>query len=284
MRYAICNELFTDPTAVGGDAWSWPQQCEFSRSLGYEGIEVAPFTLGSTPIDISAAERDAMRKVAEEAGLEVIGLHWLLAKTEGYHLTTADADVRRRTGEYLASLADLCADLGGNVMVLGSPQQRNLETGLTYAEAEENAIDTLRGAVETFEERGVTLCLEPLGPNETDFMRTCASARPIIEAIGSPSVMLHQDVKAMLHEETPVPTLIEQFADVTRHFHANDANLRGPGMGDVDYHPIFEALQRTAYNGYVSVEVFDYAPGAEATARQSIEYMKHVEASVIAGS
>ena len=67
-----------------------------------------------------------MRRQAEAAGVRIIGLHWLLARTEGFQLTSPDPAVRKRTGEYLAELARAAADLGGDILVLGSPVQRNL--------------------------------------------------------------------------------------------------------------------------------------------------------------
>ena len=274
MRAAICNELFCDPKAVGGPPWDWRRQCAFAAECGYAGLEVAPFTLGEAPLETPAADRAAMRAAAAEEGVEVVGLHWLLARTEGYHLTTADAAVRRRTGEYLAGLARLCADLGGTVMVLGSPQQRSLETGVSQDAAYEHAAEAIAAALPSLEDLGVTLCLEPLAPNETDFMTTCADGRRLIEAVGSPAVRLHQDVKAMLPEPTPIPQLIRQFADVTAHFHANDGNLRGPGMGETDFGPIADALKASGYGGWVSVEVFDYEPGAERTARESMACLR----------
>ena len=274
MKFAICNELFCDEAAVGGPPWDWRRQCEYAAGVGYGGLEVAPFTLGDAPLSVPADARAEMRRVAADAGVEVVGLHWLLAKTEGYHLTTADAAVRTATADYLRGLADLCADLGGSVMVLGSPQQRNREEGVSEDAAYEHAAKVLRAAASTLESRGVTLCVEPLSPAETDFMQTCAGGRRLIDMVGSPSVRLHQDVKAMLSEEAPIPDLIRQYADVTRHFHANDGNLRGPGMGPTDFGPIMAALREAGYGGWVSVEVFDYAPGAEATAVESLACLR----------
>ena len=73
--------------------------------------------------------------MVEDAGLETIGLHWLLAKTEGFYLTSPDAAVRRATGDYLKALAEATRDLGGSLMVLGSPKQRDLLPGVTYDQA-----------------------------------------------------------------------------------------------------------------------------------------------------
>lgn len=266
MKFAICQELFVD--------WDWERQCQFIAETGYQGIEVAPFTLAGSASEVTASERDRMRSVAADHGLEIIGLHWLLAKTEGLHLTTADAATRRRTAAYLEELADLCADLGGTIMVFGSPGQRNREEGVSADEARANAIEVFRACLPRLAERGVTLCMEPLTTQETNFCNTCAEAADMIREIDHPNFRLHQDVKAMLSESSPVPELIRMFADVTAHFHVNDSNLLGPGMGETDFAPIFEALKETKYDGWVSVEVFDYAPGAELIAQKSLQYMQ----------
>lgn len=268
MNYAICQELF--------EGWDWKRQCEFISQAGYTGIEVAPFTLATRPSEISAAKRLELRKIADANGLKVIGLHWLLAKTQGLHLTTADAATRRRTADYLSELTDLCADLGGTLMVFGSPQQRSLEAGMTPEQAFANAVEVFQAALPRLEDRGVDLLMEPLTTKETDFINTCDEAAQLIRAVGHPRFALHQDVKAMSGEGTPLPDIIRSHAGITRHFHANDTNLRGPGMGQVDFVPIFSALRDTGYDGWVSVEVFDYSPGAETTAMESIRYMQAI--------
>ncbi|MBA4032729.1 MAG: D-tagatose 3-epimerase [Planctomyces sp.] len=266
MRFAICQELF--------EGWSWERQCAFTAELGYRGLEVAPFTLAPRIGDVTSAQRAEYRRVAQAHGLTIIGLHWLLAKTEGFHLTTPDRATRLRTADYLADLTRACADLGGDILVLGSPQQRQLEPGMTRETGMAHAREVLEAIVPVLEQSRVTLCLEPLSPRETNFLNTCADAVEMIDTIGSPNIRLHQDVKAMLSEPTPIDQLIEQYASYTSHFHVNDANLLGPGMGSTDFGPIFEALFKTKYSKWVSVEVFDYRPGAEVIARESIAHMQ----------
>lgn len=265
MKYALCNEMFVD--------WPFEKAFAFTRECGYTGIELAPFTMGSDAYAISAEKRKEVRQQAEAAGLEVIGLHWLLAKTEGYYLTSPDPEVRKKTSDYISELTRLCADVGGSIMVLGSPQQRNLLPGVSHDEAMKYAADVIANAVSTMAEHNVTLALEPLGPAEGDFLNTAALGAELMDMIDSPNVRLHLDVKAMSTEATDIPAIIEQFADRTAHFHANDPNLLGPGMGDVDFAPIFEALRRTNYPGWVSVEVFDYEPGVEKIAKDSMANM-----------
>jgi len=269
VRYAICQELF--------EGWEWERQCRFIAEVGYEGIEVAPFTLADRIGDVSAERLAELRRVAEDHGLQIIGLHWLLAKTEGFHLTTDDSAVRAATADYLVELGAACAALGGRVMVFGSPGQRSLQPGVTPERAMENAAEVFRSCLPNFADAGVEICIEPLTDQETDFLNTCADAVELIERVNEPNFTLHQDVKAMAGAETePMPEIIERYRDYTSHFHANDVNLRGPGMGEIDFHPIFRALKESGYDGWVSVEVFDYEPGAETIARESLNYMRQV--------
>ena len=265
MKFAICNETFVD--------WPFEKAFAMARECGYTGIEIAPFTIAADAKDISAQARQQIRRQAAEADLEVVGLHWLLAKTEGYYLTSPDAEVRQRTAEYIGELARLCRDLGGKLLVFGSPQQRNLLPGTSLAEATNYAAEVIGRSIETLLETGVTLAVEPLGPAEGDFLNTAAEGVALVEQIGSPMVRLHLDVKAMSTESISVPDVIRANASQLVHFHANDPNKLGPGMGEVDFVPIFAALKEIDYQGWVSVEVFDYDLGAEHIAKESMANM-----------
>jgi sugar phosphate isomerase/epimerase len=192
-------------------------------------------------------------------------------------ITAPDPKVRQRTADYLVELARCCRDLGGELMVHGSPAQRRIPAGATRAQATEYAVDTFRRAAQGIGDAGVRLCLEPLAPAEADFINTCAEAVDILDRIDHPNFVLHLDVKAMSSEQVTIPELIRRHAARTGHFHANDANRRGPGFGDVDFVPIFRALNDSAYSGWVSVEVFDYTPDPVTIARDSIRYMRQCE-------
>jgi sugar phosphate isomerase/epimerase len=272
IRYAICNETFGD--------WPLAKACDFAASCGYSGIEIAPFTLAPLATDLPAAARGEIRRTIARAGLDCVGLHWLLAKTEGFHVAHPDADVRGRTVDYLGELARLCHDLGGRVLVFGSPKQRSLMPGVSPEQAVDHIHEVFSRLVPVLESTDTVVALEPLSPAETDVLTTAADTRRLIERIGSQHVRLLLDVKAMASEELPIPEIIVGSARELEHFHANDVNLQGPGFGGVDFAPIFSALDEVRYAGWVSVEVFDYAPGPERLARDSIDYMRRIEESL----
>jgi sugar phosphate isomerase/epimerase len=136
------------------------------------------------------------------------------------------------------------------------------------------AAEVFGAVLPVLEASEVTLALEPLGPQEGNFLVTTREAVQLAEQIGSGQVRLHLDCKAMATESEPIPDLIRRYRDLMVHFHANDPNRRGPGFGELDFVPVLGALGEIDYRGWVSVEVFDYAPGVESLARDSINYLQ----------
>jgi sugar phosphate isomerase/epimerase len=272
MPFAICNEIFQD--------WPLERAFDFAAQTGYDAVEIAPFTLTTDVTNVPAKRRTEIRAAAARAGLAISGIHWVLVKTEGMHLTHPDPTVRRRTARYFIDLVDFCADLGGGVVVVGSPKQRSLLPGVTFTQAWDWAREVFRAAVRRGEEREVTLCLEPLAPAETDFINTAVDAVRCVRQLESPRFKIILDVKAMCAEAQPIPDLIRAAWPHFAYFHANDRNLKGPGFGDVDFRPIAAALREVGYTGYVSVEVFNFDEGPEAIATRSLAYLKQVFAGL----
>ncbi len=251
----------------------WERVCDSIASHGFDGVEIAPFTFATYVTEIDASKRQEIRRTAERAGLEVIGLHWLLAKTEGLHVTHPDESVRARTSEYLTALVQFCADVGGKVLVFGSPQQRNLMDGVNLDTAIDLAAGTFQSAVAEAERAGVVIAFEPLSPAETNFGSSAAEGMRLVERVGHPNFRLHLDAKAMAAETRPMDELVREYYEWLEHVHVNDVNLLGPGMGDLDLRPLLDALKELGYDKYASIEVFRTDPGAEAILRESKAYL-----------
>ncbi|HEX2035955.1 MAG TPA: sugar phosphate isomerase/epimerase family protein [Chloroflexota bacterium] len=260
------------------EGWPLERQFRFIAETGYDGVELAPFTVAKQVTDVPSERRRELAALAREAGVDILGLHWLLVGPEGLHITDPDPAVRQRTTAYLEELMRFCADLGGRILVFGSPGQRNLQPGVSREAAREWLIEAFGKALNVADEVGVTLCLEPLPPPECTFIRTTAEALDVIRTIDHPRLRLILDVKSMAGEQemtgVPIPDIIRRVAPFVAHVQANDANRGYPGSGEIDFVPIFRALLDSGYDGYVSVEVFDFSPGPEAIAQRSIAYLR----------
>lgn len=267
MKFGICSEIFKEWNDVG-------RTIDYVKSVGYDGLEIAPFTLAPYVGDIPAATRADIVKRAAAADLDILGIHWVFVGPEGVYLTHPDPAVRAFTTNYLKDLVNFCGDIGGKVIIFGSPKQRNVMDGVDYDEAFGYAREVFEAALPTCEARGVTICMEPLTHMETNFCQSAAETVKLIDAVGHPNFQLILDTKAMAFEPEGRPALIHKYASYMKHYHANDENLNGPGFGEVDFAPIFDALKEVDFQGYVSVEVFNFEPGPEVIATKSLSYMK----------
>ena len=267
MKFGICNEIFKEWNDLA-------RTIAYVKETGYDGLEIAPFTLAQYVTDISVQTRRELVARANENGLEILGIHWVLVGPDGVHVTHPDKAVRDFTAQYLVDLAHFCGDIGGKVMIFGSPKQRRVETGVAYGQAFDNAVEVFSRALPTCEERGVTICMEPLTHLETNFCISAEETVRLIDKVDHPHFRLLLDTKAMTFEKEGRPATIRKYGKYLAHYHANDENLNGPGWGKVDFGPIFEALRDVGYQHYVSVEVFKFDPGPEAIATKSLEYLK----------
>lgn len=268
MQFGICNEIFKD--------WKIEEVFNYCAKLGYDAVEVAPFTLAKYVTEISPARRAEIRAAAAKAGVAISGIHWVLVQADGMYLTSPDAATRERTAQYFCDLVDFCADIGGKVIVVGSPKQRNLQDGVTPEQGWRWAQEVFRPAVRVGEQRGVTICFEPLPAEDTNFVNTAEEAVRFTRELGSANFKVILDVRAMSHEAKPVPQILRESWGAFAYVHANDKNLKGPGFGAVDFGPIAAALREVGYDGVVSVEVFNFDEGPEVIATKSLAYLKRV--------
>lgn len=268
MKFSICSEVFGASQTLA----DWKTLCEYSRSVGYDGIEIAPFTFAENVKDISQSQRAEIKKIAADNGLEISGLHWLLVSPPGLHINARDEKLRAQTIDYLRALTDFAGDVGAPTMIFGSPKARSIEDD--FQSAWQRTLESYRQVLPTLEARGVLLCQEALPAPECDFIQTTKEAQQMVDDVNHSHFRLMLDTKSMCSEPETPAELIRAFGKNCAHFHANDANRRAPGYGEVDFIPIFQALKSVNYNGWISLEPFDYFPDPQTLARESLNYLK----------
>ncbi|MDH3235193.1 MAG: sugar phosphate isomerase/epimerase [Alphaproteobacteria bacterium] len=273
MRIALCNEVIGE--------MAFDAQCRFAAELGYDGLEVAPFTLGEEPHRLPASTISAARTAAADAGIAITGLHWLLVEPKGLSITSDDGAVFETTLDVGLRLVELCAELGGSVLVHGSPKQRMLPTGDDgKTKARARAASYFEAVGRAAEAAGVIYCVEPLGAAETNFINTVADAASLIDGIGVAGLKTMVDTKAALQDEAQgVPELLDAWlpTGAVAHIQLNDADGSAPGQGNTGFGPIIAALARNAYAGVVAIEPFVYKPSGAAVAARAIGYLRGLE-------
>jgi sugar phosphate isomerase/epimerase len=266
VKFAICNEVF--------EGWNLKQVFKYISELGYEGVEIAPYTIAEKVTDIDERVRKSIKEYAEKFGLDIVGIHWVLRGVSGVHLTSPDRSVRDRTESYLKALVDFCSDIGGRIIVFGSPIQRSIPEGVNSIDAWKWAVDIFRNCSQYAEQRGVYICIEPLRRDMTNFINTVDEAIKLIEDVGCRSFKLALDVYAMTGVREPIDRQIEKGGKHLMHLHANDDNMGGPGFGSADYRAVVRGLRKIEFKGYVSVEILRKEENPDETVRISLKNLK----------
>ena len=266
FRQAICNEVF--------QGWDFAEQCRTIKRLGYAGIEIAHFTLADDPASISPGRRRELVDIMASEGLEFVGLHWLMVAPKGLHVTTPDMALRARSWLHIATLIDLCGDLGGGKMIFGSPAQRKSVGGSDKATSTAHYVEGLRRAAEHAASREVMLLMEPLPPHDTDVLNTLEEASGYVASIASPAIQTMYDSHNAVKEVEAHDVLVDRYFDIIRHIHVNEMDGRHPGTGDWNFKPVLRTLAKRGYQGWISMEAFDFSAGAEKIAHDSLRYLE----------
>ena len=272
MRICLCNEVIRE--------LSFERQCAFARAVGYDGLEIAPFTLGEDPHLLPSARRSELRAAAAAEGMAITSLHYLMLAPPGLSITSEASVEHLRSIEVMCRLCDLAADLGARVLVHGSPAQRRLEAG-REAEGRKRAVAAFAAAAEAAGNAGVTYCIEPLAATETKLINTVEDAAAIVREIGHPALRTMIDCCAAARAESQsLPQLLARWlpTGIIAHIHFNDPNRRGPGEGELSFAPILRALRAGGYQGVAAVEPFLYQPDGPTCAARAIGYLRGLQA------
>jgi sugar phosphate isomerase/epimerase len=268
MKFSICNELF--------QGWPLEEVFAYAAQLGYDGIEVAPYTLADSVLEISSRRRRQIREAAKKCRIEIVGLHWLLVKPEGLYINHPDEFIRIKTQEYVEALIHFCADIGGKLLLHGSPHQRTVQEGWDFEQSWDFAKETFKVCLKVASKRNVTYCIEPLLRANTNFINTVEEALLLVREINHPNFQMMFDCRnACADEESAATALVRALTSGhLRHIHANDVSGKGPGFGNTKFSPVLKILTENGYHGYLSVEISNFDPDPRTIASRSIGYLK----------
>ncbi len=273
MKISLCNEVIA--------GLSFEDQCRFIRATGYDGIEIAPFTLGEEPHRLPQSRKNEVKKIAADHGVPITSLHYLMIAPKGLSITSEDAGVRAQSVEVMCALCDLAAELGAKLLIHGSPNQRLLTPG-REDEGRKWGVEAFSQAADAAAKAGVVYLLEPMSIQSTGFVNTVAQAAEVVRAINSPGLLTMLDCSAAGHSETePIPDVLRKWipTGLVAHIHFNDPNRRGPGEGDLPIAPVVQALKETGYSGDAAIEPFIYEPDGPSCAARGIGYLRGIMAS-----
>jgi sugar phosphate isomerase/epimerase len=276
MKFGMCNEHYDQPLSEAFDRLA---------ALGYDGVEVTPWTFTDSVRTVATEETRAVREAAASAGLDVIGIPRVFRASDDEHIGTPDAARRERTVDALRATVECCGAIGGDVVVFGSPNQRSVPDGVDREAVWDNAVESFADPdlLAALERTGVTLCMEPLSAPHTDFVTTTDEAVAFAEAVDHPNVGVCLDGYHLASEDEPIPDLLRRAAPHLAHFHADNTEGRGPRHGTVDYGPIVETLRAVGYDGYASLEIHadilssgPFEGDTDEIARDSIAFLRSV--------
>ena len=267
MKLSICNEMF--------EGWSLAKTFRYVKQLGYDGIEIAPFTIAGSVEKVSKEKRNEMRKEANENKLEVVGTHWVLVTTDkNLNLFNKTGETNKEAINYLKEVVKFTGEIGGKIVVFGSPKQRSVPSREIFNQAWNSAVLAFKEIGDFAKDEGVTVCIEPLSREQTNFINNVREANRFIEEVNHENIKLILDVRSMCDEKRPFNDIIAEGKRNLKHFHSNDCNGYIPGSGSADYKQIVQGLLEVGYSGYLSVEVFDFKPDPETIATKSLENLR----------
>jgi len=273
VKFALCNEIMKE--------WEIERQFEVAAEIGFDALEIAPFTLNDWVQEITEEQKQRIRQAAEDTGVAAAGIHWLLVGPTGLHITDPDPAVRERTIDYCRDLVRFGLEIGATYEVVGSPGQRARKEDVTYEQCWEWFKEAMVASATVEGAEQFKVCIEPLAVvTDNNFIFNHFEAVRMCEEIDLPNVGVILDTYSGLRTEASLPEAIRETGERLFHYHCNDFNARAPGYGDTDFRPIMEALVEIDYQGYCSIEVFDFEPDPTEHAKRGLETLKQALADV----
>lgn len=271
MKYAICNELF--------GKMDFEVSCQLISKNGYTGIEIAPFTIFSNRYELDSLNLmkiNQIKAVLKKNNLQFVGFHWLFLGFSGFHLFSSDYKIRENTYNHLKKLIDLVGELGGGLLVLGSPEERKI-VNMSFENAERILVERLKELINHLKNNGAMILLEALPRKYTNFINTLEQAKNMIDRINSDQVKGMFDFHNCTDEKETWADLIDRYFTIIKHVHLNDIDGSYPGSGTSNFLPAFRIMKKRNYKHWISLEIFKKPKDPEYVICQLHKYLRMIE-------
>lgn len=250
----------------GISIWSFAEpdlkKCfELAKDAGFDGVELAldaggPVTMESTKEDIMA-----VKKMAEEAGIELYsiasGLYWT------YNYTSENEENRNKAKEITKKQLDIASWLGcDTILVVPGAVNVAFEQGgevVEYDVAYERALSALKELAPYAEQSGVSIGVENVW---NKFLLSPVEMADFIDKVGSDYVGSYFDVGNVLYIGYP-EHWIKILNNRIKKVHFKDYRREAGGLcgfvdllaGDVDYPAVMREFEKIGYDGWVTAEM-----------------------------
>ena len=250
--------------------------------LGYTGIEILADVPHAWPAGLLEERKQSIREHLAMYNLEIANINAFMMNAVAdprqpyWHPGWTDPDPHYRAirREHTKRSLQLAADIGAPNIT--TEPGGLLAEGQTWDEAAKIYYDEFMPCVDVAEKLGVKLLIEP----EPELLiERFDQYLEFTNNIDSPMVGLNFDVgHAFCVNEDP-QDWVAKMADHTVHYHFEDiADTRVhqhliPGHGAIDFKATIDAIKRTSYDGWLTVELYPYIDNPDDAAREAKEYL-----------
>lgn len=243
--------------AISNIAWDISEDASVADLLGKFGVDAVDVAPGKYFPDPASAKDEDIAKVRRwwaDHGIEITGMQALLFGTTGLNVF-GESKSQEAMLEHLRAVCRIGAGLGAMRLVFGSPKNRD-RSGLSDAQALEQAVSFFRRVGNTAQEHGVIVCLEP-NPTRygANFMTTSAETAHVVAAVGHEAIRMQFDTGALtINGESP-GAVLECSSRLIGHVHASEPDLVPLGDGGTDHQLMHRALSQHLPEHLVSIEM-----------------------------
>jgi sugar phosphate isomerase/epimerase len=244
MRIGYCTNLIATQTDGTGREW-----IEKGQESGFDYVELPLAQI----VDLNDREFSSLKERVDLSGLKCEACNNFFPAS--IRLTGNAVDYGK-IEEYLGKALGRAAQLGVKVIVLGSPNSRNVPEGSPMDKAWSQLVELLKGIDPLVRAKGITIVIEPLCKLESNIINTVAEGLRLFRAVDRENIKLLVDYYHLVVEKEDPEVLLRAGPSIKHVHFANPAGRVYPVEAEDGYVHFMNLLKRIDYEDRVSIEAY----------------------------